>query len=129
MSNGQPDRPADHLSIERCEPPDVEELAPCIVCGATPCHVLHAEGPLCDGCYGFPASKIDGTKPVPKDKSETCIAVLASAKRPIGPSPYPCPRCRAVIGITCSYQGRREEWTCGRCNFGWSMNATPEQST
>jgi hypothetical protein len=110
------------------EPPDVEELAPCIVCGATPCHVLHAEGPLCDGCVGFPASQLLKTKPVPKENPSKALG-RTNAKREIGPSPYPCPRCRAVIKITCSYQGRREEWSCGHCNFGWSMNASPEQST
>lgn len=52
---------------------------------------------------------------------------LTRESRP-GVSPYPCPRCRCVINITCSYQGRREEYTCGHCHYGWSLPATPEQS-
>jgi hypothetical protein len=121
MSNGQPNGSADHLSIERCEPPDVDEPAPCYRCGSLDCHVLNKIGPLCNDCAGI--------QPADPEPAIYRGDIPNWNRRPIGPSPYPCPRCGSVVNITCSYQGRREEWTCGHCNFGWSMNATPEQST
>jgi hypothetical protein len=43
-------------------------------------------------------------------------------------SQTPCPRCGSPFNIRVSYQGGREEYECGNCQFAWEMPATEEQN-
>lgn len=106
------------LTIPESEP------ARCVFCGSEDTAILSSDGPVCESCYTFNPVRAEakgkpGIGPVVK---------LLRAEKPPGHSPYPCPRCRATVGIRVSYQGRREEWECSGCGHGWSMPATEEQS-
>jgi hypothetical protein len=117
------DRPNDDsLSGESLSVEAESIVAPCVICDQTPCGIMSEVGPLCESCAGefFGPEPTETSEPVPEPV--VCLAL----SRPPGHSPYPCPRCGAVIGITVSYQGRREEWSC-QCGNGWDMNATSEE--